>query len=107
MNHPFGWDLPPGVSLSDPGGPHDPERMRWEAAVEAIEGALHQASMAGLTVAEINQSWAEAAEQAYYDDLEDREKEEAMYWQMEEDGHRLEEAYNNQDYPDDQDLRGD
>lgn len=81
MNRPFGWDLPPGVSLSDPGGPHDPVAMAHEAATEALWDAFYQATRAGLTIADINQAWAEAAEDAEYDDQAD----EARYAQMGQD----------------------
>jgi len=72
MNHPFGWDLPPGVRLSDPGGPDDPTQMAAEAAELKLWEALYQAHRAGFTVADINRIWAEAVEEANADDEADQ-----------------------------------
>lgn len=67
----FGWDLPPGVSLSDPGGPHDPTRMAAEVAEEKLWDAIYQVQRAGFTRQEIEQVWAAAAEDAHDDEESD------------------------------------
>lgn len=84
MDRLFGWDLPPGVRLSDPGGPEDPERHKQEHAMEHLGEAFYEATLAGLSVEEINEMWREAAEDAHFVEEEQSEKENEMYKHMDE-----------------------
>lgn len=82
MNHGFGWSLPPGCSLSAPGGPEDPARHAAELAEEKLADGLYLATRQGFTVAEILAVWREAAEDAHYDEAEELAKEAAFYAEL-------------------------
>lgn len=84
MNHPFGWSLPPGVSLSDLGGPNDPTTLEAEEITERLGEAFYRATRAGFTVEDIRREWAASAEEAHADDLEDAAREEAWLKEVEE-----------------------
>jgi hypothetical protein len=84
MSRLFGWDLPPGVSLSDPGGPNDPVRLEWEAAMERLGEALYAAEKLGAERRQIEEEWAAAAEQAFLDEQEEQAAEEEFYRQQDE-----------------------
>lgn len=65
------FNVPPGVSLSDPGGPEDPAAARYEEAGLALFDGLYEAIRAGFSVEDIFTVWAGAAEEAHYDDEEE------------------------------------
>lgn len=78
MDRLFGWDLPPGVRLSDPGGPEDPARLEAEEVSERLGEAFYRATRAGFTIEDINREWAAAAEDAHYDEESDADAEAFM-----------------------------
>lgn len=92
MNHPFGWSLPPGVSLSSPGGPNDPERIQQEEAEEKLNDALYHATRCGFTVQDINRIWAEAAEEADFDEGSDLYADQLQQEEMERDAEKVEQT---------------
>lgn len=87
MNHPFGWDYPPGVRSSDIPG-NKPEEVEAERFDEAIFDILMRAHRNGLTLDELVQrigaDWPEAIKEE--DELQAKEAaaEEEMYRQMDE-----------------------
>lgn len=98
MNHPFGWDLPPGVRSCDiPGNrPEDAEAERFD---EAIFEILMRAHRNGLTrnqlIQRIADDWDEAIKEEDEQQAKEAAAEEEMYRQMAEDERRSEEAYLN------------
>lgn len=77
------FNVPPGVSLSQPGGPNDPARERYERICEALHIELYAATRSGFSREEINEIWREAAECAYFDEEEELRDEEEYYAELE------------------------
>lgn len=69
------FNVPPGTSLSMPGGPDDPALALFEAGCEDLFDSLYTATRVGFTAKEILELWAQAAEQAHYDDEHDADVE--------------------------------
>jgi hypothetical protein len=54
-----------------------PGLARAEAAENQLAEALYEAMRAGLTVEDVNQLWAQVAEDVYYDEVKDQQEEAA------------------------------
>ena len=83
-----GFNVPPGVSLSAPGGPEDPAQMEYEAVTEALFKGLYKAERAGFSAKDILELWLDAAKEAQVDN----EKEAAYEAELAEAESRAEQA---------------